>query len=144
MLRSIPPTLRGHTLDLPQLPPLVLAILSQFLAPLLAWFSLSVYRAVLSRCASHPLVRLAQLYDPAPVVAACAPYYHAPGTKGTIPTYTIEQLVRAEIVRAWADSSPILNWSGCWPPICSRAGSSVCRCLPPPPTTRPSTASTPS
>jgi hypothetical protein len=112
MLRSIPPTLRGHTLDLPQLPPLVLAFLGQFLAPLLAWFSLSVYRAVLSRCASHPLVRLAQLYDPAPVVIACASYYHAPGTKGTIPTYTIEQLVRAEIVRAWADScsDPELEW----------------------------------
>jgi hypothetical protein len=112
MLRSIPPTLRGRTLDLPQLPPFVLAILGQFLEVLLAWFSCSVYRAVLSRCASHPLVRLAQLYDPAPVVIACASYYHAPGTKGTTPTYTIEQLVRAEIVRAWADScsDPELEW----------------------------------
>jgi hypothetical protein len=112
MLLSIPPTLRGRTPDLPQLPPLVLAILIQFLAPLLEWFCLCVYRAVLSRCASHPLVRLAQLYDPAPVVRACASFYHTPGTKGSPPTYTIEQLVRAEIVRAWADTSsdPELEW----------------------------------
>ena len=40
------------------------------------------------------------------------PIYHAPGTKGATPTYTIEQLVRAEIVRAWAAScsDPELEW----------------------------------
>jgi hypothetical protein len=112
MLRSIPPTVRGRTPDLPQLPPFVLAIISQFLAPLLAWFSQQVYRAVLSRCASHPLVRLAQLYDPAPLLITCADYYHAPSTKGCPPTYSVDQLVRAEIVRAWADScsDPELEW----------------------------------
>jgi hypothetical protein len=115
MLRSIPPALRGRTYDLPQLPPLVLAILGQFLEVLLAWFSQQVFRAVLSRCASHPLVRLAQYYDPAPVVKVCAAYHHPPGTKGTSPTYSIDQLVRAEIVRAWADScsDPELEWLLC-------------------------------
>jgi Transposase DDE domain/Transposase domain (DUF772) len=112
MLRSIPPVLRVGTPDLPAVPPFVLAILGTFLSPILTWFSDQVYRVVLCRCALHPLVRLAHLYDLAPVVAACQAYYHAPGTKGTPPTYTIEQLVRAEFVRAWADScsDPELEW----------------------------------
>jgi hypothetical protein len=79
-------------------------MLSLFLARILAWVSQQLYRAVLSRCAAHPLVRLAQLYDLAPVVAACQAYQHAPGTKGSPPTYSINQLVRDEFVRAWADS----------------------------------------
>jgi hypothetical protein len=112
MRRSIPPPLPATTRDLPDVPPVVLAILGQFLAPILTWISTQVYRRVLTRCALHPLVRMAQLYDPAPVVAACRAYYHAPGTKGATPSYTIDQLVRAEIVRAWADScgDPELEW----------------------------------
>jgi hypothetical protein len=112
MLRILPQTLRAGTPDLPDLPPFVLSILALFLEPILAWLSEQVYRGVLSGCAHHPLVRLAQLYDPAPVVAACQAYYHAPGTKGATPTYTIEQLLRAEMVRAWAEScsDPELEW----------------------------------
>ena len=112
MLRSIPPVLRAGTPDLPVAPPFVLAILGRFLEPILAWVSNQVYRAALTRCAAHPLVRLAQLYDFAPIVAACQGYHHAPGTKGATPTYTIDQLVRAEFVRAWADtcSDPELEW----------------------------------
>jgi len=112
MLRSIPPTLRAGTPFLPDVPPLVQFLLGVFLQPILAWFSDLVYRLVLLRCASHPLVLLAQLYDFAPVVAACHSYHHAEGTKGATPTYTIEQLVRAEFVRAWAEacSDPELEW----------------------------------
>jgi DDE family transposase/transposase-like protein DUF772 len=112
MLRSIPPTLRASTPNLPDVPPLVQYLVGCFLPPLLAWFSEQLYRLVLTRCAAHPLVRLAQLYDFAPVVAACQSYYHRPGTKGTTPTYTLDQLVRAEFVRAWADScgDPELEW----------------------------------
>jgi hypothetical protein len=57
---------------------------------------------MLLSCQDHPLVQIAQWYDPAPVVAACQSYYHALGTKGATPTYSIEQLVRSEIVRSWA------------------------------------------
>jgi hypothetical protein len=108
----VPPTLRAGTRDLPDVPPLVQYLIGCFLTPILAWFSQQVYRAVLTRCAAHPLIRLAQLYDFAPVVAACQAYYHAIGTKGATPTYTIEQLVRAEFVRSWADScgDPELEW----------------------------------
>ena len=108
----VPPTLRAGTRDLPDVPPVVLAILGMFLAPILTWFSDQLYRLVLTRCATHPLIRLASLYDFAPVVTACHAYYHVPGTKGTPPTYTIAQLVRAEFVRAWADScsDPELEW----------------------------------
>src|SRR3712207_8361635 len=42
-------------------------------------------------------------YDPASVVATCAAYYHGDGP-GKPPTYSVNTLVRAEIVRAWADS----------------------------------------
>jgi hypothetical protein len=109
---SIPPTLRAGTPDLPAVPPLVQALLGMFLEPILAWLSDQVYRVVLTRCATHPLIRLLPLYDFAPVVAACQAYYHAPGTKGATPTYTVEHLVRAEFVRAWADScsDPELEW----------------------------------
>jgi Transposase domain (DUF772) len=52
----------------------------------------------------HPLVRLAQSYDPSAVVAACASFHHAPSAPGRPPTFSIDQFVRAEIVRAWAFS----------------------------------------
>src|SRR5690349_4986299 len=108
----VPPILRASTPDLPSLPPLLQYLLAPWLPTIFAWLETRLIRSVLLRCPNHPLVQLAQLYDPAPVVAACADYYHTPGTKGATPTYTIEQLVRAEFVRAWADScsDPELEW----------------------------------
>jgi hypothetical protein len=103
MLRILPPTPRAGTPELPELPPLVSSLVGAFLAPILAWVETLLLRRVLFRCIDHPLLQLALLYDPAPVVAACADYYHAPGTKGATPTYSVELLVRAEIVRAWAE-----------------------------------------
>jgi hypothetical protein len=100
----LPPTLRGRTLDLPDVPPLIQSIIGHFLAPILAWLSLLVYRPLLHRCKDHPLVLLNQWYDPAAVVRACATFHHAPGTPGRPPDFTIEQFVRSEIVRAWAES----------------------------------------
>jgi hypothetical protein len=100
----LPPVLRAGTHDLPDVPPLVQWLLAEWLAPILAWLETLVYRPVLHRCAEHPLVLLAQWYDPSAVVAACACFHHAPNAPGRPPTFTIDQLVRAEIVRAWADS----------------------------------------
>jgi Transposase DDE domain/Transposase domain (DUF772) len=100
----IPPVLRGGTRDLPDVPPLVQYLIGAFLTPILAWLETLVYRPLLRRCADHPLVLLAQWYDPSAVVAACAGFHHAPGTPGAPPTFTLDQFVRAEIVRAWADS----------------------------------------
>jgi hypothetical protein len=77
--------------------------LAAWLWPLLDWLSSYLYSLIWTRCATHPLVRLAALYDPAPVVAACAPYHHAAG-RGAPPTYPVSVLVRAEIVRVWAGS----------------------------------------
>src|SRR6266545_5951711 len=107
----LPPVLRAGTRNLPDVPPLVQYFSGAFLEPILAWLSSLVYRPLLQRCADHPLVLLAQWYDPAPVVAACTAYHHAPDTPGRPPTFTIEQFVRAEIVRAWADtcSDPALE-----------------------------------
>ncbi len=104
MVRSIPPTPRAGTPDLPAVPPLVQYLILHFLPAILAWIETLLLRLVVWRCRDHPLVQIAQWYDPAPVVTACQAYYHAPGTKGATPTYPIDQLVRAEIVRAWADS----------------------------------------
>jgi hypothetical protein len=95
---------RAGAPDLPDVPPLVQWLVLQFLCPILAWVETRLLRTTLARCAQHPLVQLAQTYDPAPVVAACAAYYHAPGTPGDTPTYTVDLLVRAEIVRAWTHS----------------------------------------
>ena len=88
---------------LPDVPPLVQLVLLRFLTPILAWLSAHLYQALLARCAAHPLVRLAQGYDPSAVVTTCAAYYHRTGP-GKPPTYTVNTLVRAEIVRAWAAS----------------------------------------
>lgn len=112
MLRSIPRVQQVALPDLPALPPLALALLGAFLQPILAWVEMVLIRSVLARCATHPLVQIAQNYDPAAVVAACAAYHHPEGSKGARPTFSIEQLVRAEIVRAWADScsDPELEW----------------------------------
>ena len=101
---SIPPVLRGRTPDLPDVPPLVLYLIGCFLEPILAWLSALVYRPLLLRCADHPLVLLNQYYDPSAVVAACASFHHPATAPGRPPTFSIEQFVRAEIVRAWADS----------------------------------------
>jgi hypothetical protein len=100
----IPPVLRGGTRDLPDVPPLVQYLIGCFLEPILAWLSTLVYRPLLLRCADHPLVLLAQWYDPAPLVAACASFHHPAAGPGRPPTFTIDLFVRAEIVRAWADS----------------------------------------
>ena len=107
----VPPVLRGGTRDLPAVPPLVQYLIGTFLEPILAWLSSLVYRPLLLRCADHPLVRLAQWYDPAPVVAACAGFHHPAAAPGRPPTFTIDQFVRAEIVRTWADtcSDPALE-----------------------------------
>jgi Transposase DDE domain/Transposase domain (DUF772) len=104
MLRSISRARPLALPDLPALPPLARWVLGAFLQPILATFEILLMRAVLARCAAHPLVQIAQTYDPAAVIAACAAYHHPEGTKGAPPTFTIEQLVRAEIVRAWANS----------------------------------------
>src|SRR5262245_20989011 len=90
--------------DLPALPPLALFLLGTFLEPILAWVEALLMRSLLARCATHPLIRIAHSYDPATLVAACAAYRQPQGSKGAPPTFTTEQLVRAEIVRAWADS----------------------------------------
>lgn len=100
----VPPVLRASTRDLPDVPPLLQFLIGQFLDPILAWLQTLAYRPLLRRCADHPLVLLNQWYDPAAVIAACAGYHHAPGTPGAPPSFTIEQFVRMEMVRAWADS----------------------------------------
>lgn len=107
----VPPVLRAGTRDLPDVPPAVQWLIGEFFAPILCWLETLVYRPLLRRCADHPLVLLARWYDPTAVVAACAGFHHAPGTPGTPPTFTIAQFVRAEMVRAWADtcSDPALE-----------------------------------
>jgi hypothetical protein len=103
MLRSIPHPLRAGTPDLPAVPPLAQYLIGCFLTPILTWLETMFMRRVLARYGDHPLVQIAQSYDPAPVVTACASYYHQAGP-GTHPTFSLDLLVRAEIVRSWADS----------------------------------------
>jgi hypothetical protein len=107
----VPSTLRAGTRDLPDVPPYIQYLIGCFLAPILAWLTTLVYRQVLSRCAEHPLIQIAQHYDLTAVVAACAAYHHRSGP-GAPPTFSVEQLVRAELVRAWAESctDPELEW----------------------------------
>ncbi len=111
-LPIVPRTLRATTPDLPDVPPLLQYLICRFSIPILTWFSSLVYRNLLRRCADHPLVLLNAAFDFAPIVAACAHFHHAPGTKGSPPTYPVELLVRAEFLRSWAAScsDPDLEW----------------------------------
>ena len=104
MIRSIPSTLRAGTADLPVVPPWMQAWCILFLGPILAWVETRMSRSVLSRCADHPLVHLGIRYDPSVVVDACASFHADVSGPGAPITFTIEQLVRAEIVRVWAES----------------------------------------
>ena len=107
----VPSTLRAGTRDLPDVPPYLQYLIGCFLAPILAWLTTLVYRQVLSRCADHPLIQIAQHYDLTAVATACAAYQHRSGP-GAPPTFSVEQLVCAELVRAWASScsDPELEW----------------------------------
>lgn len=112
MVRSIPPTLSAGTLDLPAVPAWLQAWFLTWLGPILTWAETRIYRVVLAQCAEHPLVQLGLHYDPTAVVDACAAFRAPPGGPGAPPDFTVEQLVRAELVRAWADacSDRALEW----------------------------------
>lgn len=88
---------------LPGVPAYLRPVLLLWLAPLLAWLETQLYQRVTARCSTHPLVQLAARYDLTPVVRQCASYYHTTGP-GTCPTYSVDTLVRAEVVRLWAGS----------------------------------------
>ena len=64
---------------LPELSPVVQAVLHPFLPLILTWVSALVYEALLVHCARDPLVCLAQRYDPLAVPARCIPYDHHAG-----------------------------------------------------------------
>ena len=104
MIRSIPPTLRAGTPDLPAVPRWMQVWIVLFLGPILTWAETRIYRVVLTQAADHPLVQIGLHYDPSAVVAACAGFHAAADGPGAPSTFTIEQLVRAEIVRAWAEA----------------------------------------
>jgi hypothetical protein len=96
--------------DLPPVPPVLFALLAPYLAPLLTWLSDQFCARMLQDERDHPLVQIAQHYDLTSVIDQCAAYYHTSGA-GAPPTYTVAQLVRAEVVRAYAGScsSPALT-----------------------------------
>jgi hypothetical protein len=94
---------------LPDLPPLVLLLLGRYLQPILDWLSAGLYERLLAADRQHPLCQIARHYDMSPLIARCADYYHTSGP-GSTPTYSVAQLLKAEIVRAYASScsSPAL------------------------------------
>ncbi|MFQ3662440.1 transposase [Roseiflexus sp.] len=102
MVRSLPPTLRAGTRDLPAVPRWLQAWVVVWCAAILAWAETRMYRLVLTQCRDQPLVQPGQACDLTAVVAACAAFRADPDGPGTAATFTVEQLVRAEIVRAWA------------------------------------------
>ena len=104
MPASIPPCLRASPPELPAIPPLVQYLVLRFLPAILAWIETCIMRHLLQRFAEHPLVQIAQYYDLTPVISACASYYHPADQPGRPATFSPALLVRAEIVRAWADS----------------------------------------
>ncbi len=123
----IPPVMQGSTPDLPEVPPLVQYLIGGFLEPILAWLAALVYRPLLLRCADHPLVLLAQWYDPSAVVAACATYHHPADRPGRPPA---SRLSSSSVLKSSAPGptrAPTRPWRNCSVPTCWCAGSSVCR-----------------
>jgi hypothetical protein len=101
ILSYAPPA--DEALAFPPAPAYLQPLLFAWLGPLLGWLTQHLYHLIVARCPTHPLVRLAAAYDPAAVVQVCAAYHHTSGP-GAPPTYTVAQLVRAEMVRVWAGS----------------------------------------
>lgn len=86
--------------DLPPLPPLLLALLIPWWTILITWLTALVERRLLARCRTHPLVRLAAVFDCDPVVQACAAFHHHAGPGAPV-QFPVRLLVRAELLRAW-------------------------------------------
>ena len=108
----LPPVLRAGTRDLPDVPSFVQWLIGEFLTPILVWLETLVYRPLLRRCAEHPLVLLAQWYDPAAVVASCTGFHHAPGTPGRLVGQRQHSLAD-QLCRPWPDDVNTLCSGGC-------------------------------
>lgn len=73
-------------------------ILTQYLTPLLHWFSRLVYEHLLARQPNHLLCRLQRLLDFTELEAACATY-HAANSRGRPVSHSVSQLLRAMLVK---------------------------------------------
>ena len=100
MIRSIPPTMRAGTPDLPAVPRWMQVWIILFLDPILTWAETRIYRLLLTQSPDQSLIQIGLHYDPSAVVGTCAGFHADADGPGAPPTFTIEQLVRAEIVRA--------------------------------------------
>lgn len=104
MSRSVArPVVFGKDFPQPDVPPRLCREIQRCQDALWAWINALVVTLFHANTPDHDLMRINQSFDFAPLVAQCADYYHASGP-GTQPTYTVEQLLRAEVVRSYHQS----------------------------------------
>jgi len=104
MSRSVArPVVFDKDLPQPDLPPKVCALLNRFAPFFQAWLQQLIIALFGAASDKHFLIRLNNQCDFSDAVAQCASYYHTEGP-GRTPTYTVDQLFRAEIVRAYYEA----------------------------------------
>ncbi len=86
------------------LPQFLKVIVTENASTLRSWFSKGLFEQITRYAGRHLLVRLKDKLDINSIVEACKNYYHQSGP-GTTAKYTIEQLVRALLVKY------LYNWS---------------------------------
>jgi hypothetical protein len=101
MPRSVArPAVFDKHLPQPDLPAKVCALLNTFATPFKNWLTQLIIHIFGATLPAHFLVQVNNRCDFSDAVAMCESYYHTTGA-GAKPTYTVEQLFRAEFVRAY-------------------------------------------
>ena len=83
----------------------IATILSQYLQPLLVWFTQYVFDRLLTHNKDHPLIRLQVLVDFSDLEQACVPFHDSSATRGRPVTHSVSRLLRALFIKYWYNLS---------------------------------------
>jgi hypothetical protein len=83
----------------------IAAIFSDYLQPLLAWFTQYIFDRLLAQNKNHPLIRIQNLVDFADLEQACAAFHDSSATRGRPVAHSVPHLLRALFIKYWYDLS---------------------------------------
>lgn len=83
----------------------IATIVSQYLQPLLAWFTQYVFDRLLTLNKNHPLIQIQQLVDFSNLEQTCAPFHNLSARRGRPIAHAVSRLLRALFIRYWYDLS---------------------------------------
>ena len=83
----------------------IASVLSQYLQPLLAWFTQYIFDRLLTHSKDHPLIQIQKLVDFSDLKQACAYFHDSAATRGRPVTHSVPRLLRALFIKYWYDLS---------------------------------------